>query len=154
MQNIALLIDGEIEALVRLVSLMEQEQEALKTAKPETLSTLGDEKADLIKRLNFLEMERIDQIGATPGSDPKSAMTHWLDGHPAEIRVKSSWHSLLELARQAKALNELNGKLVAMHLERTEQALNALTPQRSNSGLYSSSGQATGLSGSRIIDSA
>jgi flagellar biosynthesis protein FlgN len=148
------ILDSEIEAVRRLLSLLEDEQKALRDATPELLSQIGPQKAELITRLNQLEEQRVAQLPDLGNKmNPQLAMSTWLGQQKSDDIAHSLWSTLLELARQAKTTNELNGKLVALHLQHTNQALSALSRQ-TDPGLYGSNGQASTLTGSRIVDSA
>lgn len=148
------LLEQEIEALKALTELLTAEQAALKAAEPDRLPALDTRKAGLIRTLNELERERNRLIEAAPEVHPRAAMQAWLARHaPASGTTAALWEELLSLAREAKALNALNGKLVALHLHHTSQALAAITPSPAPS-LYGRDGQSTALTGSRIIDSA
>lgn len=152
MHDVGRLLASEVEAVKRLIDLLTQEQSALKAATPEALAEIGPQKTGLIEHLNLLESQRVTLIAAS-GKDARTAMEQWLGKRPADSAAKTQWQDLLELARQAKSLNELNGKLLNMHLQQTSQALAALSRQ-SAPGLYGSDGQASALTGSRIVDSA
>lgn len=148
------ILEREIDAVSRFLLLLENEQIALKSAQPESLPSISQQKSELIIELNALETERCQQIGLVGAAeDARTAMQRWLDQPGTPVDLGSTWARLLELARQAKAMSELNGKLVILHLEQTNQALAALS-RRQPSGLYSSDGQTSGYSGSRIVDSA
>lgn len=154
MHAVADLLSAEIEALKRLVALMSEEQDALKAAQAESLPALSQTKIELIGELNALELQRNAGIGAPLGVDPKKAMQDWLAQHAADSGLKIRWDEVLNLAQEAKNLNQINGKLLALHLTRTSEALDVLTIRQAGSSLYGSNGQTNPLTGSRIIDSA
>jgi flagella synthesis protein FlgN len=58
------------------------------------------------------------------------------------------------LAKEAKALHDLNGKLLNIHLQQTTEAIAVLTQQHQAHSLYGSDGQSAMSTGSRIVDSA
>lgn len=153
MHPVARVLEGELEAIRQLQVLLDVEQQALKEAAPERLNGIGQDKAVLIERLNQLEAERLALIPSAGPADPRRAMDRWLASQEAPENTRNLWNMLLELARQARTSNELNGKLVALHLQHTNQALSALSRQ-STPGLYGSDGQTSTLTGSRIVDSA
>lgn len=136
--------------LSRFIATLGEEQEALKAARPELLPSLADQKTRLVEELNKLEANRIQLAG---GPD-RAAMLNWLATHPADRESPILWERLATLSQEARHLNELNAQLLDLHLRRTSEALQILTRHTQNSLVYGADGQATALTGSRIIDSA
>jgi flagella synthesis protein FlgN len=56
--------------------------------------------------------------------------------------LRSLWNRLLELSREAKELNRVNGMLVNKQLAHTQGMLNALRPAAAGAGVYGPGGQA------------
>lgn len=79
----------------------------------------------------------------------KTALTERLNGISAEEA-----HQLRELAAEARHLNETNGKLIAVHLQRNQQALNILLAAADHAATYGRDGQQQPLSGGRILGKA
>lgn len=154
MAGITAITEREIALISRFVDLLKEEQEALKRGDPSVLQDIGTEKADLANQLNALESERRTALGFSDKQNTREAMTEWLAQHPNERSAAVNWEKLLDLAREAKQLHELNADLVAMHLRLTSDALTVLTRQSGQNTLYGSNGQTSTISGSRIVDSA
>lgn len=73
----------------------------------------------------------------------KTALTERLNGISAEEA-----QSLRELAAEARQLNETNGRLIAVHLQRNQQALNVLLAAADHAATYGRDGQQqAGVSG-------
>lgn len=49
----------------------------------------------------------------------------WCAGHPEKKVVAAAWAGILELAREAKELNRLNGELIALRMQHNARALEA-----------------------------
>lgn len=147
-------LERETGLVSRFVALLTQEQEALTAAKPESLPAIHEEKTSLIGQLNTLESQRNQLIGGTPTLSEKERMALWLSAHPAETKIAGQWATLIGLALDAKRLNELNARLVKLHLDRTTQALAILTRRSEENTFYGANGQASQFTGSRIVDSA
>jgi flagella synthesis protein FlgN len=63
-----------------------------------------------------------------------------------------AWKALLQLTREAKEINRLNGMLLNKHLSYTQGALNALRPVPQAGKLYGPSGQTFGSNSSgRVV---
>lgn len=154
MSEIAGILAREIELVSRFISLLSREQESLKAADADALQAITSEKHPLIAAMNSTEAERLTALGAVGRPDASTGMQRWLDAHPADGSAANNWQQLLTLAREAKALHELNIQLVNMHLKNANEALAILTQPPESSSLYGSSGQTMSSSGSRIVDSA
>ncbi len=154
MSGLAAITQQEIELVSRFVALLQKECEALQCAEVGTLPEIAGEKTPLIEQLNTLEMKRGQLLKAGPGENVSTAMSRWLEANPKEQQIAADWKKLLDLAREAKRLNTLNSSLVKMHLNHTGEMLDVLTQQARKQALYGSNGQASQLSGSRIVDSA
>jgi flagella synthesis protein FlgN len=75
-------------------------------------------------------------------------MEPWLAvGGSDELRAQ--WNSLLDLTREAKELNRVNGMLVNKQLAHTQGMLNELRPAAAGAGVYGPGGQALGSGPSR-----
>jgi flagella synthesis protein FlgN len=146
------LLEREITLVSRFVAALNEEQDALKAARPEALPKIQEEKSVLVEQLNSLETERTLLVGGASEKTNRQRMLAWLAAHPAEIQIHTHWHKLLELAEEARRQNELNAALVKLHLDKTSQALAILTRHSQESLLYGSNGQAAIYTGSRIVD--
>lgn len=154
MSDLKAITQREIELVSGFVALLKKECELLQHAEISTLPEIASEKAQLIEQLNALETRRGQLLNTEGGESVRVAMTRWLEAHPAEHRVAVDWKKLLDLAHEAKQLNSLNSSLVKMHLNHTGEMLDVLTQQAKKQTLYGSNGQASQLTGSRIVDSA
>jgi len=154
MSDFATITEREITLISRFIALLKDEQEVLKRADAEALPEIGAAKIELVEQLNSLEAERRSALGIASNEKTRAAMTEWLAKHPKELTAAVNWENLLNLAREAKQLQEINGRLIDMHLQQTSEALAVLTRQSERQTLYGSNGQAAQVSGSRIVDSA
>lgn len=154
MSTIAKMIEREIDLISRFVFVLQQEQNALKHAHIADLPALSSEKTSLVEQLNRLDAERMLAIGHKNQEARPGAMEAWLQDNTEDQKAADNWQKLLELARQAKAKNEINARLLDMHARQTTELLATLTRQVEKPTLYGASGQTTPASGSRIIDSA
>ena len=154
MSSVAALTNREIELISRFISVLEDEQDTLKRGEITGLPESAAEKLQLADQLNTMETSRNKLLGSTGEAGGRIAMERWLSDHPEQAAVTADWKKLLELARQAKQLHELNGRLVSMHLQQKNELLSALIQQPQHSTLYGSNGQSAMATGSRIVDSA
>lgn len=154
MHKLAAIAARETAQLTEFIALLKLEQDALKRADASALPAISEQKLRLVEALNAIEQERGVALGADAGENARPAMTRWLAANPEQKSIAASWKNLMDLAREAKQLHELNGQLIKMHLHQTGELLAALTQQFQKNTLYGSDGQTSSTSGSRIVDSA
>jgi flagella synthesis protein FlgN len=154
MSSIAALTGREIELISRFIAVLKEEQDTLMRGEIAGLPESAAEKLQLAEQLNALETRRNELLGTTNDNGGRIAMERWLGEHPEEAALSADWKKLLELARQAKQLHQLNSRLVSMHLQQKNELLSALIQQPPQPLLYSSNGQSATATGSRIVDSA
>ena len=154
MQDVAKITELEIIHISRFVELLKAEQELLKLGNATALADIISAKIDLVEQLNSLEANRRQALSITGDENTRDAMREWLTNHPNNQAAAVNWENLLNLAREAKQLHELNASLIGMHLMQTTEALAILRRQPAQHTLYGSNGQSAQFSGSRIVDSA
>lgn len=149
-------LDEEIGTLREFVALLQREQELLARADTESLLALIDGKTALANALADFSQVRENlfaQLELPPG---RAGMTVWLD-QSGNDKQRGTWQALLELAAQAHALNQTNGKLIALHLSQNQQAFAALMQAANRAMTYGPDGQqqvgTSGLGG-RILGTA
>lgn len=154
MTRLAEILTRETELVSRFILLLKKEQDALKSGKPDVLAEINQEKLALVDQLNQIGIERSQIADLSGTASDREKMKAWLGQHPQEKKSAVQWITLLNLAQEAKALHQMNGKLISLHLQQTADAITVLTQQRQSHALYGSDGQATPATGSRIVDSA
>ena len=154
MTALAQLLERETELVSRFVALLTEEQAQLRSTNPSGLQVIHEEKNKLADQLNLLAASRAQIIGLSSDANTKEGMNAWLASQPAGSPLAAQWGKLIEFAREAKRLNELNAQLIRLHLEKTTMALSILNRQGSENTFYGSNGQAAQYTGSRIVDSA
>jgi len=152
MTEIAALLKREAELVVRFRNTLLREQEALRSGISEGLAELSSEKLSLVESLNSAGVERARALFSS--DDSMVDMNAWFSTHPQERESALLWNELLDVAREARTINELNGNLINSLHQKTSEALSILMQGQADRSLYSSNGQASLSTGSRIIDSA
>ena len=154
MSAVAAILEQEIELISRFVATLNSEQEILKQGQAEGLPEFAQQKTALAEQLNALEQKRLAALGLVNHPNSKGQMERWLTEHTTETVAAVNWQNLLNLAREAKVLNEINSQLIEMHLRRAIESLAVLMHQGEKQPLYGASGQSMATTGSRIVDSA
>lgn len=135
----------EQQLIGSIVELMKTEQQLLIGADADGLAALTPNKLQLAQRAALLSRSRHRALGAAGFTADEAGMEPWLAvGGNAELRTQ--WNRLLELTREAKELNRVNGMLINKQLAQTQTVLNALRPAANPAGVYGPGGQ-TSLGG-------
>lgn len=146
----------EIARLKEFIALLQREQELLAKANTEALLALVDGKTALADTLAAFSLARENLLAQLGLPNGRAGMTAWL-ARAGSDKSRQAWQELLDLAAQARSLNETNGKLIALHLQQNQQAFAALMQAANRAMTYGPDGQqqssATGLSG-RILGTA
>ena len=136
---------AEQQHVSSLIELMKQEQQLLVAADADGLATLTPRKNALLQALADLSAQRHAALLAAGCEGTEAGMEPWL-AVGGNLEARAQWEALLELAREAKELNRVNGMLINKQLAHNQGVLNALRmpagPEAG--GVYGSSGQAVG----------
>lgn len=147
------LLRQEVRLLRSFLALLRREQDMLTAGDTASLSELAASKGQTAIDLGQLATVRDGELvgrGLPPGC---TGMEAWvLTAHGAASRA--DWRELLELAGDARALNDTNGKLINLHLQHNQQALNALMAAAGQAATYGPDGQQRSGGGSRSLGSA
>lgn len=150
--RVAALLAEEVRLLQLFLDTLGREQTRLSQGVVDDLTALAEEKSALAGQLAALCAEREGVLSPAPEGG-RAAMLAWLDS-PAGKEQRPLWSRLLELAAQARNLNEINGKLVALHLQNNQQALATLLAAGGQLVTYGPDGQQQGGGSGRSLGSA
>jgi flagellar biosynthesis protein FlgN len=150
---IAILLIQELTALQAFIELLRDEQSQLASASSERLGPLATGKSRSALELGQLSAARDRELVRLNLPIGRAGMDAWAissEGAP----YQQDWDRLLGLAGEARALNEANGKLIALHLQHNQQALSALLAAADQTATYGPDGQAKPGVGGRSLGSA
>lgn len=146
-------LDEEVGRLKEFIGLLQREQDLLKQGDTDALLPLIETKTHLADRLSALARAREEQLVRQGFPAGRSGMEDWLQRH-GKAAQRQAWQELIVLAREARDLNELNGKLIGLHMQHNQQAFTALMNATNRAMTYGPDGQQhTGLGG-RILGTA
>ena len=138
-------LQHELLAFKQFHSLLLTEQDALVTGDTDRLLALAQQKNQKVIELTQLADSRNTYLSQHAGSAQENRMEAWLTSlAPTEqAGVAKIWGELIELARNAKIQNQLNGQLIQTRLANNQQALKVLLSANvTSSNLYGKDGQA------------
>ena len=139
----------EQQLIGSIVELMKTEQQFLVSADADGLAGIVPEKLKLAQRAAELSRIRHKALGAAGFQATEAGMEPWLAvGGNDELR--DTWNRLLDLTREAKEINRVNGLLINKQLAHTQGVLNALRgPAAGAAGVYGPGGQTVAAGPSR-----
>jgi flagella synthesis protein FlgN len=139
----------EQQLIGSIVELMKTEQKLLVGADADGLSKIAPDKLKLAQRAADLSRVRHKALGAAGFPAGEAGMAPWL-ATSGNDDLRSQWNDLLDLTREAKELNRVNGMLINKQLANTQGTLNALRgASAGSSGTYGPGGQAMSAGPSR-----
>jgi flagella synthesis protein FlgN len=123
-----------------LLDLMRQEQQFLVAADVERLNGVTENKNALVAQMTRLSAQRHEALAAAGFPAREEGMASWIAAS-GDASAQELWDSVLDLTRQAKELNRVNGMLINKHLVHSQGALNAMRPTAPSGNFYGPSGQ-------------
>jgi flagella synthesis protein FlgN len=147
------LLAQELGLLHSFVTLLRHEQFLLIEGKADSLVEVAGEKSELGEQLTTRAKARESELTRRGYPAGRAGMDDWIksaDGATSRRR----WQQLLELTAEARTLNETNGKLIAVHLQHNQQALNTLLAAIDQAATYGPDGQQRSGAGGRSLGSA
>lgn len=149
------LLAEEIREAGAFVELLREEQNLLASSgNADALMPVVDRKSQLAQKLKALSDQREQYLAARSFKPGRDGMEALLAASPQSAALEPQWRKLLALAKEARALNETNGKLINIHWQHNQQALAALMSAADGAMVYGPDGQQSGGSGSRFLSSA
>jgi flagella synthesis protein FlgN len=139
----------EQQLIGSIVELMKTEQQLLISADADGLAGLTPKKLQLAQQAAGLSRMRHKALAAAGFPASEAGMEPWL-AVGGNDDTRAQWDRLLDLTRDAKELNRVNGMLVNKQLAHTQGTLNALRGAEGGAaGVYGRSGQTLGAGPSR-----
>jgi flagella synthesis protein FlgN len=146
-------LGAELAKVREFLALLEREQTLLTRADTEALLPLIDTKSALSSELAEFSLARESHLQALQLPPGRTGVQAWLDRNGSPIE-RNSWQELLGLAAKVRVLNETNGKLITLHMQKNQQAFNALMMAANRAMTYGPDGQQQTALGGRILGTA
>jgi len=147
-------LNEELAVLRSFIAILQQEQQALVAGDLERLPPLVKEKTELAARLGQFAEQRAQMLAAAALPANHSGMESWLAHLDPADNSRAAWKNLQAQTIEAHALNESNGKLIAMRMQHNQQALNVLLAAANQANLYGPDGQTKPSGGGRLFGAA
>jgi len=147
------LLTEEVGAVGEFLAVLKQEESALTQAELDPLLALAGRKGEFTARLNAL-VERREAILKAGGLPAGREGMDKLAAADKSGQVGRLWSQLLAVAGEARAQNEINGKLIAVLFQHNQRALSELMAAANMAMTYGADGQQKGGGGGRLLGSA
>ena len=151
LQRLALLIDSEGALMRGFLSLLEREEALLVAGETDALLALAQEKTERYHQLQRLHGDRALLLGRLGKPNTDASIRELVRALPNTL---GRWDEILELARQAQARNQSNGKLITERMHNNQAALSVLLAAGQKPQLYDAAGMTRTTGGGRHLGSA
>jgi len=142
-QQLETILSREGEAVNALAATLEQEHEVLGQRDAEKLDEVVALKERQLEGLSNLSQERTAIMQAAGYAADKSGFQAALEADTSG-RLSALWQSIEEALKKCQHQNQVNGKLLDVSKQQTQELLSLLLGQEANgSGLYDQSGNTT-----------
>lgn len=145
-------VETENQLLEKFIVLLQEEQRLLLGVIKDELPSLNKRKTNLSDALTQHAEKRMTLMVEADIPSTKEELNAWINQQD-ETSV-AEWHRLLELAKEAKKSNELNGRLLAERLSNNQQAIQTLMAAANRPATYGPDGQTTASGPRRTLGSA
>jgi len=135
----------EQRIITALLEVLKQEQACLISADIDALTNLTPTKSALVNNMAVLASQRHSALGAAGFKPEEAGMEAWIAAS-GDAGAQQFWRDVLELTREAKEMNRINGTLINKHLNLTQSALQSLRPQNPATNMYGPTGQTSNTS--------
>ncbi|MBL8480826.1 MAG: flagellar protein FlgN [Rhodocyclaceae bacterium] len=139
-QSIDELLGQEARSLRAVTTVLYAEQRALKSRAADQLPALAEQKGELYGDLAAMERLRqmfFSRLGVHPD---QSGVQNWL-ARQGSAAAREAWNEILQLAREARDVNAINGKLIDEQMQTNRQALAVLVAASDRAGSYGPDGR-------------
>ena len=139
---LAHILEQEQQHLVEIMELLKVENEAIIQRDTENMGCLLDKKLPLLSKLEQLDSQRqqlFQQIAGISYAD--QAFSRFIEQHPSKA-IQHLWQAIKIKLPECKKQNELNGRIISIRQNNTDQILQILLGNPvNNAQTYSPRGQ-------------
>ncbi len=141
------ILTEELTSFGQFCLFLRAEREALACNDSAALTRITGQKQEVCDKLVNLEKARQAHLGIG-ANNPAEALK------VIDSNLHQQWLRLIELAREAQNLNQVNGVIIETRLKHNQQALALLKSGAEITATYTAGGQSTNVGSSRLLGSA
>ncbi|MFZ4699529.1 MAG: flagella synthesis protein FlgN [Candidatus Methylumidiphilus sp.] len=143
-------IEEEIAAVKTLLRLVETEQLALlRPVDADELHGLTAQKMEAVGRIGDLTRLRHAALSQGGYRADETGMRDWVADAP-DRSAHERWEFLLSMSGKVKALNQMNGRLIAKLMHQNQTILGVFGMAAKGMGLYGADGRPQGFGAGRL----
>ncbi|MDH5545551.1 MAG: flagellar protein FlgN [Gammaproteobacteria bacterium] len=141
-QSAKQLLDEQINILTQLSQLLRVEYDLLSTQKPDDLQSYGEQKQNMVNDLEVLNRSWQDFLRAQGCEFTLEGIRKCLVQMDtgATLGLESLWKTLSTLSKDCQQQNMINGAVIALRQQVTQQAMDILRGQSMGGSLYDNKG--------------
>lgn len=148
------LLEAEAHEATAFIALLKNEQALLVEGNVDGLLPLAEQKSGFASRLGALGEARERIVKGSGAGSGRAGMETYLTRQPGDKALRTRWEELLALATECQALNNLNGKLIRLHLQHNQQAMATLMAAADQATTYGPDGHQRPAGSGRFLGSA
>jgi flagellar biosynthesis/type III secretory pathway chaperone len=119
------ILQKELDQLIQLEAVLGQEHESLKQRDTDALSKISQEKQNLIKSIEALGRDRLAQLQGGGTAIDKESLLSFVDAESSG-ELRRLWNELEAVLLRCQKQNQVNGIMLEMGKQHTEQLLGIL----------------------------
>ena len=127
----------ESAELDRLDEVLQRERNALAGGLDDAIASIAEEKERHARALAQLAERRLATL---PHAGRRLRMDEFVEQGPAGESLRTAWHRVRARAREVNALNQANGRIIALHLRHVQARLATLVSSADLSPTYGPGG--------------
>ena len=126
------ILQQENSCLSQILELLTQESEAILNLETELMGSLLDKKTHLLSKLDQIDKKRQSFFEHSSGKTYNKEDFSLFIKHQPSQTLLSIWQDIKQQLSQCKKQNEINGRVISIRKENTEQILQILSGRPAN----------------------
>ncbi len=149
-KQILIIVQDEVRCAKKLLDRLKMEHEALTKHDVDDIHLAAMDKKLLISDLERLATKQ-GEILRDAGIDPEQTDLNALFNRPGQEKIQQHWQELSSLLSQCRQQNRVNGGIIKISQNFTQQSLDILRGVPSLSKLYNPKGKTDTIAGKRQL---
>ncbi|MES9855288.1 MAG: flagellar protein FlgN [Sedimenticola sp.] len=134
------LLSVELQCAEKLLTLLEQEHQALTGADPDRIIAISEQKQSLVEQMQQHLANRQGFLKRLGLSGDREGVDILLASQPEGGEAQTLWQQLMDMATQMSDKNQVNGGIITLGHRHVRQTLGILTGHNSDNDTYSPNG--------------
>lgn len=140
----------EVELAQKLHSKLLEEEQVLIHNDLTQLQAITDGKSEIITNYLSIKDARFSKLSQAGLNFDENQLGEWIESQ-AELELKSTWTTLIDILKKSKLINQTNGLIIHQLSSKNQRAISILLGENEADRLYGPSGQNLNSSGQQKI---